>query len=194
MDAKEVPAWPRPLRSRHAWITGAGGDIGRSSAIALSGLGATVHLVGRTEATLDETAQAISSGGAVVHACDITDMSAIHALFETERVDIVVNAAGTNIPRRIEEVTSQSFDSIMEINLRASFFVAQEAVAAMRRHGEGGSIVFISSQMGHVGGPGRAVYCASKWAVEGITRALALELAPERIRVNTVRPLLWRPQ
>ena len=178
------------LAGMHAWVTGAGGGIGRASAVLLAELGACVHLVGRTEATLAATQDAIGELGAEssIHVGDVTDTDFLGRLFQPHAVDVLVNSAGVNIPQKIADVTPESFATVIGVNLTAAFFVTQAAVAEMRRHGRGGSIVSISSQMGHVGGPDRTAYCASKWGLEGMTRAMALELAPEGIRVNTVAP------
>ncbi|WP_460353122.1 SDR family NAD(P)-dependent oxidoreductase [Mycobacterium sp. ZZG] len=178
------------LTGRHAWVTGAGSGIGRASAVALSRLGATLHLVGRTAKSLDETAElATEYGGAAnVHVGDVTDISFVRSVMAGHRVDVLVNSAGRNIPQRLDEITRHTYSAVMAVNVEAALFVTQQAVARMREHGQGGSIVSISSQMGHVGGPQRTLYCGSKWALEGMTKALALELAGERIRVNTVAP------
>ena len=178
------------LTGKHAWVTGAGSGIGRASAVALARLGATVHLVGRTAESLKETAQQIEEygGSAVVRPGDVTDASFVSTMMAGERVDVLVNSAGRNIAARLEEITPQTFAAVMGVNVEALLFVTQQAVARMRVQGHGGSIVSIGSQMGHVGGPQRILYCSSKWALEGMTKALALELASEGIRVNTVAP------
>lgn len=178
------------LAGKHAWVTGAGSGIGRASAVALSRLGATAHLVGRTAKSLQETAQLIAEygGSASVQIGDVTDATFVATMMADQRVDVLVNSAGRNIPGHLEEITPQTYAAVMAINVEAVLFVTQQAVARMRSHGEGGSIVSIGSQMGHVGGPQRTLYCSSKWALEGMTKALALELASEAIRVNTVAP------
>lgn len=178
------------LAGRHAWVTGAGSGIGRASAVALARLGAVVKLVGRTADSLDETADEIRGhgGDSEVIVGDVTDPAFVSTMMADRRVDVLVNSAGRNIPTRIEEITAQAFTAVMAVNVEATLFVTQRAVERMRAHGEGGSIVSISSQMGHVGGPLRTLYCTSKWALEGMTKALALELASEGIRVNTVAP------
>lgn len=178
------------LAGRDAWVTGGGKGIGRAAAIALGRLGARVHIVSRTASDLAETAELVadSGGAAVPHVCDVADVDAIDALFQDRRVSVLVNCAGTNIPQLLDEISPETFDAALAVNVRATLFVTQAAVARMRATGDGGSIVNVSSQMGHVGGPKRIVYCTSKWAVEGMTKALAVELAPEGIRVNTVAP------
>ncbi|MDF2824922.1 MAG: putative short-chain dehydrogenase [Mycobacterium sp.] len=176
------------LADKHAWVTGAGGGIGRACALLLAELGACVHLVGRTEETLAGTQDAISAleRSSSIHVGDVTDTAFVNRMFDSHDVDVLVNSAGVNIPQPIADVTPESFATVLGVNLTAAFFVTQAAVASMRHHGRGGSIVSISSQMGHVGGPERAAYCASKWGLEGLTKAMALELAPEGIRMNTV--------
>lgn len=178
------------LDGLHAWVTGAGGGIGRACAVLLAEMGASVHSVGRTEDTLVATQNSISEVGreSTIHVGDVTDSDFVGRMFEDHAVDILVNSAGINIPQAIAEVTPEAFAAVLGVNLSAAFFVTQAAVAQMRKHGRGGSVVSISSQMGHVGGPERAAYCASKWGLEGLTKAMALELAPEGIRVNTVAP------
>jgi NAD(P)-dependent dehydrogenase (short-subunit alcohol dehydrogenase family) len=178
------------LSGKHAWVTGAGSGIGRASAVALARLGATLHLVGRTAESLHGTAQLIAEygGSSVVRAGDVTDDSFVSTMMVRERVDVLVNSAGRNIPAPLEDITPHSYAAVMAVNVEAALFVTQQAVARMRIQGDGGSIVSIGSQMGHVGGPQRILYCSSKWALEGMTKALALELASEGIRVNTVAP------
>jgi NAD(P)-dependent dehydrogenase (short-subunit alcohol dehydrogenase family) len=178
------------LAGKHAWVTGAGSGIGRASAIALARLGAITHLVGRTAESLSATARLIEEydGVAVCREGDITDASFVATAMAGQRVDVLVNSAGRNIAGFLEDVTPQSYAAVMGVNVEALLFVTQQAVARMRAHGEGGSIVSIGSQMGHVGGPQRILYCTSKWALEGMTKALAIELAAEGIRVNTVAP------
>jgi NAD(P)-dependent dehydrogenase (short-subunit alcohol dehydrogenase family) len=127
-------------------------------------------------------------GTAHVHVGDVTDVDFVATLMNGQRVDVLVNSAGRNIPRRLESIERQDFAAVMSVNVEAVLFVTQQAVARMRERGQGGSVVMISSQMGHVGGPERTLYCASKWAMEGMTKALALELASDGIRVNTVAP------
>ena len=105
-----------------------------------------------------------------------------------ERIDILVNAAGFNIHEPLDDVTEAHFDKVMTVNVKGTFMVSQAAVRRMRAGGRGGAIINISSQMGHVGAPNRTVYCASKHAVEGMTKAMAVELAPEKIPVNSIGP------
>ena len=101
---------------------------------------------------------------------------------------VLVNNAGTNRPMPMWEVTEADYDAVLDLNVKAAFFVAQGAARAMLRDGVQGSLIHIGSQMGHVGGPRRSLYCASKWAIEGLNKALALDLAPHGIRSNTIAP------
>ena len=180
----------RSLDGTNAWVTGAGRGLGRASAIALARLGASVHVISRTRSDLEETAKLILVlGGSVsVRVCDVTDEDQVRQAFADCSVDILVNCAGTNIPESLDDITLATYESVMAVNVRSTLFVTQHAVRRMRAGARGGAIVNVTSQMGHVGGPQRAVYCASKWAVEGMTKALALELASEGIRVNCVAP------
>jgi NAD(P)-dependent dehydrogenase (short-subunit alcohol dehydrogenase family) len=102
--------------------------------------------------------------------------------------DVLVNNAGSARHAHFLEVTEADYDAIMDLNLRAAFFVMQAVARGMKEAGRGGSIINLSSQMGHVGGPRRSVYCATKFAIEGMTKAASLDLAPHGIRVNTLCP------
>jgi NAD(P)-dependent dehydrogenase (short-subunit alcohol dehydrogenase family) len=179
------------LTGRRALITGASRGLGLGCAEALAGAGAEVVLIGRGHADLDVAADGIrrAGGKAVIGACDVTDVKSFRAVIDAQPdIDILVNNAGTNIPEPFIDVTEDHFDSIFDINLRAAFFVAQAVAKRMIASKIKGSIINMSSQMGHVGSPGRSVYCASKHAIEGLTKAMAVELAPHGIRVNTVAP------
>lgn len=179
------------LDGRRALITGASRGIGLASAAALAFAGAHVTLVARSQADLDGVAAAISAAGgsATAIALDVNDTGAVRsALGQHAAFDILVNAAGMNRPRTFLDVTEDDYDAIMDLNVRAAFFVSQIVAAGMVAAGRGGSIIQISSQMGHVGGALRGPYCASKWAMEGMSKAMAIDLAPHRIRVNTIAP------
>jgi len=101
---------------------------------------------------------------------------------------VLVNNAGTNRPKPFVEVSEDDYDAVLDLNLKAAFFVAQAVAARMVEAGTKGSIVNLTSQMGHVGGARRSLYCASKWGLEGLSKAMALDLAPHGIRVNTIAP------
>ena len=179
------------LDGRVALVTGAGRGLGRACALALAEAGADVALVSRSADELEEAATEIGALGrsAWPLACDVTDRAQVtRALASLERVDVVVNNAGTNVPAPLLEVREEDLDRVLALNVKACFLVSQAAVRTMVERGEGGAIVNMSSQMGHVGLPRRTVYCATKHALEGFTKALAVELAPQRIRVNSVAP------
>ena len=142
---------------------------------------------GEIEAAADEIR--VKGGRATTLAVDVTDTAAFAAAVrEAEPFDIFVNNAGTNRPKPFVEVTAEDFDTVMDLNVRAAFFAAQAVVRRMLEAGQSGSIINMSSQMGHVGGARRTIYCASKHALEGLTKAMAVELGPHGIRVNTLCP------
>lgn len=171
-----------------AVVTGAGGGIGRACALALAAAGAEVIALGRTMASLDAVVED-AGGGARALRCDVTDPAAVaERLGGLDRIDVLVTSAGTNIPEPFLDVSPEHLDALIAINLCGTFLAAQAAARRMVATGGGGSIVTVSSQMGHVGAPDRTVYCATKHAVEGLTKAMAVELAPHGIRVNSVAP------
>ena len=180
------------LDGQRALVTGAGRGIGLACAEALAAAGAAVTLLSRTRTELEQAAEDIEAAGgrADVLVCDCTDAEAVSEVIggAPGRWDVLVNNAGTNRPQTFLEVTREAFDEIIRVNVTGAFFVAQTVAAGMAAVGEGGSIINMSSQMGHVGGGRRSVYCTSKHAVEGMTKAMAIDLAPHRIRVNTVCP------
>jgi len=179
------------LAGRTALVTGAAGGIGRGCALALAAAGAEVALVGRTPATLEEVADEVRElgGTAVCLPCDVTDAGAVEeAVARLDQLDVLVNSAGTNVPEPFVDVTGDHLDAVVDLNVKSTFVVSQCAVRAMISGRRGGAIVHVSSQMGHVGAPNRSVYCMTKHAVEGLTKAMAVELAPHGIRVNAVGP------
>jgi NAD(P)-dependent dehydrogenase (short-subunit alcohol dehydrogenase family) len=179
------------LDGKRALVTGAGRGIGLAAASALAGAGAEVMLVARSGTEVEQAAAAIRArgGSAEARALDVTDLAAVRAaLAACEPHDIVVNNAGTNRPAPLTEVTEEDFDAVFSLNVRAAFFVAQATARRLIEAGRPGSIINVSSQMGHVGAARRTVYCASKHAMEGFTKAMAIELAPHRIRVNSLAP------
>lgn len=185
------------LDNRIAMITGSGTGIGAGIASGFAEAGADLVLVGRTPGPLETTAQRVRSFGrkATILVCDLTDRTKLRRQIATlQRLDILVNNAGTSIPEPILEVGDASLDNMVNLNVTALFVASQAAVRKMLdtpdRRQQGGAIVNISSQMGHVGAANRTVYCMTKHAVEGLTKAMAIELATHRIRVNSVGPTL----
>ena len=183
------------LDGRVALVTGAGRGIGRSVALAFAQAGAEVWLVSRTRAELEQVAAEIRAAGGRAHAavCDVTDPAAVvKTVAAIPALDILVNNAGMNIPEPFVEVSEEHLDRVLDLNVKSMFVVAQAAVKKMLeaadRKARGGAIVNITSQMGHVGAANRTVYCLTKHAVEGLTKALGVELAPHNIRVNSVAP------
>ena len=179
------------LHGRRALVTGAGRGIGAAAAAAQVQAGAQVTLVARSRLELERVATELAERGARpgVLPQDVTDAGAVaQALSASLPYDILVNSAGTNRPALLTETLDEDLSAVINLNLRATLPVAREVVRGMITAGCGGSIITVSSQMGHVGGPKRAVYCATKHAVEGMTKALAWELGPHGIRVNTLCP------
>jgi len=179
------------LDGKTALVTGAGRGIGHAVARALATAGAELVLVSRTKRELDEVAlEIVSRGGqARVVPFDVTDSAAIRDAFGgLERLDILVNNAGLNRPQPFLEVDEATLDQLLTLNVRAAFLVAQAAARVMVTQG-GGVIVNMSSQMGHVGSElNRTVYVMTKHAVEGLTKAMAVELAPKGVRVVSIAP------
>jgi NAD(P)-dependent dehydrogenase (short-subunit alcohol dehydrogenase family) len=148
-------------------------------------------LVARTAAEIEAaSAQILDEGGSAEPlVLDVTELDSVRAAIDgLAPFDVLVNNAGTNRPAPFLEVTEQDYDTITGLNQRAAFFVAQAVARRMVQASVRGSIVHISSQMGHVGGARRTVYCMSKHGIEGLTKAMAIDLAPHGIRVNTIGP------
>ena len=187
----EVPKTPSfRLDRRRALVTGAGrGGIGLAAALAEHG--AHVHLMSRTEANITEAAEAIRADGGSAEplVLDVLDLDEMRrTVVENGPFDILINNAGTNRPKTMAETTEDDFDTVIDLNLRAAYFVAQAITNGLLAAEKPGSVINISSQMGHVGGPLRTVYCSSKWGLEGLTKSLAMELAPNGIRVISIAP------
>jgi NAD(P)-dependent dehydrogenase (short-subunit alcohol dehydrogenase family) len=179
------------LDDRRALVAGAGRGIGAAAALALADAGAQVTLAARTRAELQVVADEIRTRGAQAEVLplDVTDSQAVsQAVAAAGPFDILVNSAGTNRPAQLTDTADADIDLLLNLNLRAALCLAREVARGMTASGRPGSIITVSSQMGHVGGPRRTVYCATKHAVEGMSKALALELGPHGIRVNTLCP------
>jgi NAD(P)-dependent dehydrogenase (short-subunit alcohol dehydrogenase family) len=174
-----------------ALVTGAGRGIGLAAAAAFAEAGAHVTLVARNGEEIEAAAKAIRDRGQSADArrIDVTNPESVNDAIASEALfDILLNNAGTNRPAHFTDVTTADFDSIFALNVRSAFFVAQAVARRQIDASIKGSIIHMSSQMGHVGGAKRSVYCASKHALEGLTKAMAIDLAPHGIRVNTICP------
>ena len=179
------------LDGKRALVTGASRGLGRASAAALAEAGAHVVLAARGQDALERAAGEIAEKGGTSEtlALDIANVERVaEALAALGPVDILVNNAGGNRPAPLLDVTVEDFDAVMGINVRGAYFCAQAVAREMVAAKRGGVIINMSSQMGHVGGPRRTVYCATKHAIEGMTKAMAMDLAPYNIRVNTIGP------
>ena len=179
------------LDGKRALVTGAGRGIGLALAAALAEAGAAVILVARSTEEIDATADAIRAAGGNARSVtlDVSDLAAVAAFFTGETAfDILVNNAGTNRPKPMTDVTEADYDAVLDLNVKSVFFVSQHCVRGMVAAEKSGSLIHIGSQMGHVGGPNRSLYCASKWALEGMSKAFALDLARYGIRSNTIAP------
>ena len=189
MDLPRTPSFR--LDGCKALVTGAGRGIGLAAASALADAGADVCLLARTETEVSAVAEALCARGdaATAFAIDVTDTAAITQLIsEQGPFHVLVNNAGTNRPAPCVDYAESDYDDVMALNVRSVYFTTRAVARGLVAAGLEGSIINISSQMGHVGGAGRTVYCASKHALEGFTKALAWELGESGIRVNTLCP------
>lgn len=171
-------------------VTGASRGLGRACALAFAAQGAELILVARPSEDLQHVEAEIRSAGGRARAapCDVTSEADIQRVFGSlERCDVLVNNAGANRPQPFVDVDAGTLDMLLALNVRAMFLIAQAAARLMVR-GRAGAIVNMSSQMGHVGAPERTVYCMAKHAIEGLTKAMAVELASHGVRVNAVAP------
>lgn len=185
------------LDGKTALVTGAGRGIGLAIAQAYAAAGASVTLCARTRVEVESETRALCDAGLLATAlvADVTDVAGFaDQIAARPPFDIFVNNAGTNRPKPLAEVTEDDYDTVLGLNLKAAVFAAKAVTAGMVAAGRGGSVINMSSQMGHVGGASRTLYCASKWALEGFTKALAVELGHHQIRVNTICPTFIETQ
>lgn len=193
MDIPRTPSFR--LDGRRALVAGASRGIGLGCAAALAEAGAHVICAARSADDLESAVEAINEAGFSAEALplDITDLDAARsAITVLGALDIFVNSAGIARHAPARETTPENFDAVMNTNLRAAYFATVAAAEVMIVGGKGGSIVNISSQMGHVGGVDRTVYAASKHAIEGMTKSMAIEWGPHGVRVNTICPTFIR--
>lgn len=192
----KLPSTPSfRLDGRRALVTGASSGIGQGCAVALAEAGAHVVLAARGIERLNSTVDALRERG---HSCealalDVADVHAMQlAVTGQDPFDVLVNSAGLAIHSPALETQPENFDTVMNVNLRGAYFLTQAVAQGLVAAGKPGSLINISSQMAHVGGIDRSVYCASKFAVEGFTKAMAIEWGRAGIRVNTICPTFVR--
>ena len=180
------------LKKKYALVTGAGKGLGRACAIALAEAGATIIGLSRTQSDLDKLQKDIKKvkGKLIKVNCDVMNYEDLKdKLKKIKIIDILVNNAGTNIPEPFEKIQQKNMNYIVDLNLKAAFNVAQLVVKKMLKNKKrGGSIINMSSQLGHVGMSGRNVYNMTKFGIEGLTKGMGVELATRNIRVNAVAP------
>ncbi|OED50245.1 3-oxoacyl-ACP reductase [Rhodobacteraceae bacterium (ex Bugula neritina AB1)] len=193
-----MPKLPRTpsfdLTGQTALVTGASSGIGQGCAAALAQAGAHVVCAARGAQRLQESVEALKSEGGSAEALvlDQADLAALRSVLETRAFDVVVNSAGLARHGPAAETQPEDFDAVMGVNLRSAYFLSAWAAQAMISAGKRGSIIHISSQMGHVGGIDRAVYCASKHGLEGMVKSMAIEWGKSGVRINTVCPTFIR--
>jgi len=179
------------LDGKRALVTGAGRGIGLAIAQSLAAVGAHVTLAARTKTDIETASSQMNAAGLNTDAIamDVTKIEAVQSFFEDrEPFDVLVNNAGTNRPGPFLDMSIDDYDAVFDLNVRAVYFVSQAFAHGLIAAKKPGSIVNISSQMGHVGAVNRSIYCASKHGIEGLTKSLGVELAPYNIRVNSVCP------
>ncbi len=188
MSFPETPSFR--LDGKRALVTGASSGIGQGCAFALGDAGAHVVVAARRADKLAETVAEITRRGGSAEAVtlDQSDLDQLGAVLETGGFDVVLNAAGLARHGPALQTTPEDYDAVMALNLRAAYFLSAWSAKSMIARGVPGSIIHISSQMGHVGGQERAVYCASKHGVEGMTKAMSIEFGPHKVRINTICP------
>lgn len=189
MSLPKTPSFS--LKGKRALVTGAGRGIGQAAACALADAGAHVVCAARTKSEIEELAAEIRKAGGSAEALqlDVTDLEAVKAAVSAQApFNILINNAGTNRPAGFLDIKLEDFDYVMSLNVRSAFGVAQAVAKRMVETKTSGSLIHISSQMGHVALPNRATYCATKHALEGLNKVIAIDLAPHGIRSNTIAP------
>ncbi|WP_293573803.1 SDR family oxidoreductase [Phaeobacter sp.] len=187
------------LDGKRALVTGASSGIGRACAVALGEAGAEVTLAARKMAPLTELMEEMTAAGMTARALplDVANVTDMQATLATEQetngpFDVLVNSAGLARHSAALDTTPEDFDSVATLNLKGAYFLTQAVAKALIAEGRPGSLINISSQMAKVGGIDRAVYCATKHAVEGFTKSMAIEWGKAGIRVNTICPTFVR--
>ena len=183
------------LDNKTALITGASSGIGLGCAVALAEAGAHVVVSARSSDKLNAVVDTIKAKGLSAEAMvmDVADTNLVQEIIDSKGpFDILVNSAGLGRHSPSKDTSIEDFDAVMNVNLRGAYFVTQAVANGLINAKITGSLINISSQMGHVGGIDRAVYSASKHAVEGFTKAMAIEWGPHQIRVNTICPTFIR--
>ena len=183
------------LKNKYSLVTGAGKGLGRACAIALAEAGSNLIIISRTKKDLDSVSKIIKKLKVKCksYTCDVTNYNEIKTIINKQpRIDVLVNNAGNNIPEHFTKVKTKNMEYLVKVNTIATFNIAQLCAIKMmklkNRKKVGGSIINMSSQMGHVGGPIRSVYNMNKWGLEGLTKGMAVDLAKYNIRVNAVAP------
>ncbi len=177
------------LTGKRALVTGGATGIGLGCSVALAQAGAAVTIAARRLDVVEAAAEALRAEGykATGLALDLTDIEAVQTAFDAP-FDVVVNSAGFAKHSKAVDTDPADYDAVMDVNVKGAFFLSAAAGKALMEAGKAGSIIHISSQMGHVGGLERSVYCASKHAVEGFVKAMAIEWGKQNVRINTICP------